>query len=69
MNMTKAATTIFMSSFLAGGTSAAPEQVAPERKPDEVKKPNILFIMTDQQFGEAMSCRMGRQCQANQVPG
>ena len=24
-------------------------------------KPNILFIITDQQFGEAMSCRMGSQ--------
>ncbi|MBW1802795.1 MAG: sulfatase-like hydrolase/transferase, partial [Deltaproteobacteria bacterium] len=23
------------------------------------KKPNILFIMTDQQFAEIMSCRMG----------
>jgi arylsulfatase A-like enzyme len=25
------------------------------------KKPNILFIITDQQFAEAMSCRMGNQ--------
>ncbi|MCX7046683.1 MAG: sulfatase-like hydrolase/transferase [Candidatus Sumerlaeota bacterium] len=25
------------------------------------KKPNVLFIMTDQQFAEAMSCRMGKQ--------
>jgi arylsulfatase A-like enzyme len=24
-------------------------------------KPNILFIMTDQQFADAMSCRMGKQ--------
>ena len=24
-------------------------------------RPNVLFIMTDQQFGDAMSCRMGRQ--------
>ena len=24
-------------------------------------RPNVLFIMTDQQFAEAMSCRMGRQ--------
>lgn len=24
-------------------------------------KPNILFLMTDQQFGDAMSCRMGNQ--------
>jgi arylsulfatase A-like enzyme len=27
----------------------------------EDKRPNILFIMTDQQFGDAMSCRMGKQ--------
>jgi len=32
--------------IMAGGTSA---------------RPNVLFIMTDQQFAEAMSCRMGRQ--------
>lgn len=25
------------------------------------ERPNILFIMTDQQFGDAMSCRMGPQ--------
>ena len=25
------------------------------------KRPNILFIMTDQQFADAMSCRMGRE--------
>ena len=25
------------------------------------KRPNILFIMTDQQFADIMSCRMGRQ--------
>jgi len=25
------------------------------------KKPNILFVITDQQFAEAMSCRMGNQ--------
>jgi len=25
------------------------------------KRPNILFIMTDQQFAEAMSCRMGKK--------
>ena len=24
-------------------------------------RPNILFIMTDQQFGDAMSCRMGKK--------
>jgi choline-sulfatase len=24
-------------------------------------RPNVLFIMTDQQFAEALSCRMGRQ--------
>ena len=26
-----------------------------------IKKPNIVFIMTDQQFAEAMSCRMGSE--------
>jgi arylsulfatase A-like enzyme len=25
------------------------------------RRPNVLFIMTDQQFGDAMSCRMGSQ--------
>jgi len=25
-------------------------------------RPNILFIMTDQQFGDAMSCRIGKEC-------
>ncbi len=25
------------------------------------RRPNIILIMTDQQFGDAMSCRMGRQ--------
>ena len=25
------------------------------------QRPNILFIITDQQFADAMSCRMGKQ--------
>ena len=29
--------------------------------PSPPGKPNIVFIMTDQQFGDAMSCRMGAQ--------
>ncbi len=27
--------------------------------PESTKRPNIVFIMTDQQFADAMSCRMG----------
>ncbi|MCX7006399.1 MAG: hypothetical protein NTY53_03980, partial [Kiritimatiellaeota bacterium] len=27
----------------------------------EKSKPNILLIITDQQFAEVMSCRMGKQ--------
>jgi arylsulfatase A-like enzyme len=37
---------ILVPSMAAGGGSA---------------RPNVVFIMTDQQFAEAMSCRMGRQ--------
>jgi arylsulfatase A-like enzyme len=33
---------------------------AVEKKTDAAK-PNLLFIITDQQFADAMSCRMGRQ--------
>jgi len=29
--------------------------------PRRAARPNVLLIMTDQQFGDAMSCRMGRQ--------
>ena len=30
-------------------------------QPAKVARPNILFIITDQQYAEAMSCRMGTQ--------
>ncbi len=41
--------------FPSLGKSAAPVFQGLE------KRPNILFIITDQQFAEVMSCRMGRQ--------
>jgi len=39
--------------FLCGPSVADPYATSP--------RSNVLFIMTDQQFGEAMSCRMGRK--------
>ncbi|MBT3376645.1 MAG: sulfatase-like hydrolase/transferase [Lentisphaerae bacterium] len=27
-----------------------------------MKRPNILIVMTDQQFADGMSCVMGREC-------
>jgi len=36
-------------------------QGAPAADSASQARPNILFIMTDQQFGDAMSCRMGRE--------
>lgn len=46
-------------SFISAGLllSGAPVLLAQKKE----KKPNILFIITDQQFAEAMSCRMGNQ--------
>jgi arylsulfatase A-like enzyme len=41
---------IFMPRLTAGDRSASPSG-----------RPNVLFIMTDQQFAEAMSCRTGQQ--------
>ncbi|HPA18432.1 MAG TPA: sulfatase-like hydrolase/transferase [Verrucomicrobiae bacterium] len=35
--------------------------VALQAADEPAKKPNILFIITDQQFADAMSCRMGKQ--------
>ena len=44
------AATLLTSVLLSGVAQAAPQS-----------RPNILFIMTDQQFGDAMSCRMGKE--------
>lgn len=35
--------------------------IATLKAPGAERKPNILFIITDQQFADAMSCQMGRQ--------
>lgn len=35
--------------------------ISPGLQAARVKRPNILFIMTDQQFADAMSCTMGRE--------
>ena len=44
----------------ASRTLASPKEYqAVQRNPQN--KPNILFILTDQQFADAMSCRMGNQ--------
>jgi len=47
----------------AAGAGAASLAAAPWLFGAEVSsgRPNILFVMTDQQFGDAMSCRMGKQ--------
>lgn len=42
----------------AAALAAAPWLIGAE---PSAARPNVLFIMTDQQFAEAMSCRMGRQ--------
>jgi len=44
---------------LAAGRLAQSASGADAPRPDA--RPNVLFIMTDQQFGDAMSCRMGRK--------
>ncbi|NQV36099.1 MAG: sulfatase-like hydrolase/transferase, partial [Phycisphaeraceae bacterium] len=41
---------LLLSGSMAGGASGGP-----------VGRPNILFIITDQQFAEVMSCRMGKE--------
>ena len=43
--------------WLALGLAWAPASL-PAAAP---AKPNVLFIITDQQFAEVMSCRMGKQ--------
>ena len=48
-------------SCIAAVTAQAPALLARPAAGQPQKRPNILFIMTDQQFGDAMSCRMGRQ--------
>lgn len=52
-------TAMAMVLIMNGVTKAANETV--RRKPDATGRPNILVIVTDQQFAEALSCRMGRQ--------
>jgi len=50
-------------SLAAGTMSTVAAETAPQ-KPNAVadtNRPNILFIMVDQQFADAMSCRMGTQ--------
>jgi hypothetical protein len=47
-------TSLFSAGLLLSG---APALLAQKKE----KKPNILFIITDQQFAEAMSCCMGNQ--------
>ena len=44
--------------FSAGLLLASSPYLSAQKKE---RKPNILFIITDQQFAEAMSCRMGNQ--------
>ncbi len=46
-------------SCIAAVTAQAPALVAKLAAAQPRGRPNILFIMTDQQFGDAMSCRMG----------
>lgn len=43
------------------GSILAPGVVARAGSTSPTSRPNVLFIMTDQQFAEAMSCRMGRE--------
>jgi arylsulfatase A-like enzyme len=51
----KSGGTVLAGSVLASGL------VARGSSASRPSRPNVLFIMTDQQFAEAMSCRMGRQ--------
>ncbi len=46
---------------LAASTILAPTLMAESPGRDSNERPNILFIMTDQQFADAMSCRMGAE--------
>ena len=46
--------------FLSMTAMAAALPLA-QRNAQAAPRPNILFIMTDQQFADAMSCRMERQ--------
>jgi choline-sulfatase len=46
---------------LLGGAVLLPPPPALAAAATSSRRPNILYIMTDQQFAEAMSCRMGTQ--------
>jgi len=43
------------------GAASVAAQTMPGRAAEDAQRPNILFIMTDQQYAEAMSCRMGTE--------
>jgi choline-sulfatase len=52
----------FCASLALGGAALAmPKWLLGADAGRAAARPNILFIMTDQQFADAMSCRMGRQ--------
>jgi len=46
---------------VAAASLLAPGLMAGGDASSTARRPNVLFIMTDQQFAEAMSCRMGKQ--------
>ena len=49
-------------SCIAAGAALPVGPLLKAASPDGPKgRPNILYIMTDQQFGDAMSCRMGKK--------
>ncbi len=58
MDYTKAMNSSLSSILLMGLTAIWPLSTANAARST---RPNILFIITDQQFAEAMSCRMGKQ--------
>jgi len=47
--------------FVLAGSILAPGVVTRGGPASPSSRPNVLFIMTDQQFADAMSCRMGKQ--------
>lgn len=50
-----------MSSLTVSAASLAGEVGAEPDASPRFTRPNLVFVMTDQQSGDAMSCRMGRQ--------
>ena len=47
--------------FLRAIGLATVATISPDLRAARTKRPNILFIMTDQQFADAISCAMGRE--------